>query len=148
MSRSVLRMLHLDPERLAALADEGPTAEEGAHLATCLACRRERDAYVSLLALAQREGAAAVDLDPADAPPLTSWPALAGALRAEGLLAPSAGVAVSDAADDAPARVFALPVRRPSVAPLLRRVAAAALFVTGGMAAGRARVGAPALPFG
>jgi hypothetical protein len=138
-------MLHLDPERLAALADEPPTAEEGAHLATCLACRRERDAFVSLLALAQREGAAAIDLDPVDSPPLTSWPALSEALRAEGLLA---APAVAAATTDGP-RVLPLPVRRPStLAPLLRRVAAAALFVTGGMALGRASVGAPALPIG
>ena len=138
-------MLHLDPERLAALADEAPTAEEGAHLATCLACRRERDAFVSLLVLAQREGAAAFDLDAADAPPLTSWPALSDALRADGLLASPAGAAVAEGGP----KVIPLPVRRPSaVAPLLRRVAAAALFVTGGMALGRASVGAPALPIG
>ena len=35
-------MQHLDTDRLAALADESPTAEESAHLATCVACRRER----------------------------------------------------------------------------------------------------------
>jgi hypothetical protein len=146
-------MSHLDPERLAALADEAPTAGEGAHLATCLACRRERDAYVSLLALAQREGHAAADLAPPAAEPLTSWPALADALRAEGLLAPSAGVVVLEREGGRePARVLPLrtaavaPSRRAALAPLLRRAAAAALFVAGGMAAGRASVGAPALP--
>jgi hypothetical protein len=141
-------MLHLDPERLAALADEDPTAEEGAHLAHCLACRRERDAYVALLALAQREGQV-------DDAPLTSWASLSTALQAEGLLAPSAG-AVARASDD-DVRVIPLPtaVAREARtrrfagafgAAALRRVAAAALFVAGGMAAGRASVGAPALP--
>lgn len=139
-------MLHLDPERLAALADEAPTAEEVAHLGHCLACRRERDAYVALLALAQREGHAD------DEEPLTSWASLATALRDDGLLTRPAVAA----ADDADVRVIALPTAAPvratrGVASLfgaaaLRRVAAAALFVAGGMAAGRASVGAPALP--
>ena len=153
-------MLHLDPERLAALADEAPTAEEGAHLAHCLACRRERDAYVALLALAQREGRAAADWDApdgVDAEPLTSWASLSTALRAEGLLTTPAAPSV----DHADVRV--LPLRPAMAAPparatgrermlamfggaALRRVAAAALFVAGGMAAGRVSVGAPALP--
>lgn len=142
-------MLHLDPERLAALADEAPTAEEVAHLAHCLACRRERDAYVALLALAQREGHA-----DDEAEPLTSWASLSTALRDDGLLTRPA-VAT---ADDVDVRVLALPtaapvratrgagVSSPFGAAALRRVAAAALFVAGGMAAGRASVGAPALP--
>ena len=153
-------MLHLDPERLAALADEAPTAEEGAHLAHCLACRRERDAYVALLALAQREGRAAAAWDAPDgmdAEPLTSWASLSTALRAEGLLTTPAAPTV----DHADVRV--LPLRPAMAAPparatgrdrmltmfggaALRRVAAAALFVAGGMAAGRVSVGAPALP--
>jgi hypothetical protein len=147
-------MLHLEPERLAALADEAPTAEEGAHLAHCLACRRERDAYVALLALAQREGQA-----DDDAPPLTSWASLSTALHAEGLLAPTAGVAARGPDDGV--RVIPLPTAAARATPrgrfggafadafgaaALRRVAAAALFVAGGMAAGRASVGAPALP--
>ena len=145
---------HLDPERLAALADEAPTPEEGAHLAHCLSCRRERDAFVALLALAQREGRAATELDGA-ADPLTSWGAIADALRADGMLAPAgpSRPAVSLVRSD-DVRVLPLPVRaagdgrigRIQQGGLLRRVAAAALFVAGGMAAGRASVGAPALP--
>ena len=152
--------LHLDPERLAALADEAPTPEEGAHLAHCLSCRRERDACVALLALAQREGRAATELDGA-ADPLTSWGAIADALRADGMLAPAAPsrTAVALVRSDEDVRVLPLPVsptrsgRMGRVLQggllqggLLRRVAAAALFVAGGMAAGRASVGAPALP--
>jgi hypothetical protein len=147
--------LHLDPERLAALADEAPTPEEGAHLAHCLSCRRERDAFVALLALAQREGRAATELDGA-ADPLTSWGAIADALRADGMLAPAAPsrTAVALVRSDDDVRVLPLPVSpgrggrigRVLEGGLLRRVAAAALFVAGGMAAGRASVGAPALP--
>ena len=146
---------HLDPERLAALADEAPTHEEGAHLAHCLSCRRERDAFVALLALAQREGRAATELDGA-AEPLTSWGSIADALRADGMLAPAgpSRAAVSLVRSEDEVRVLPLPVaqvRRGRIADvlhpgLLRRVAAAALFVAGGMAAGRASVGAPALP--
>jgi hypothetical protein len=149
--------LHLDPERLAALADEAPTAEEGAHLAHCLACRRERDAFVALLALAQREGPAAVDLDGTAGEPLTSWAPIAEALRADGLLAPASGPRLEPA--DRDVRVIPLPTTAPAAhargerrgervmaGALLRRVAAAALFVAGGMAAGRVSVGAPALP--
>ena len=146
---------HLDPERLAALADEAPTPEEGAHLAHCLSCRRERDAFVALLALAQREGRAATELDGA-ADPLTSWGAIADALRDDGMLAPAgpSRAAVSLVRSDDDVRVLPLPVRtggdgrigRIAQGGLLRRVAAAALFVAGGMAAGRASVGAPALP--
>ncbi|GLC26755.1 hypothetical protein [Roseisolibacter agri] len=150
-------MLHLDPERLAALADEAPTAEEGAHLAHCLACRRERDAYVALLALAQREGRAAADgydLDGREAEPLTSWASLSTALRAEGLLTSP----VASPVEHPDVRVLPLPTARPMASPArrafggalsgaaLRRVAAAALFVAGGAAAGRVSVGAPALP--
>ena len=42
-------MLHLDPERLAALAEDQPTHEEAAHLAACAACAREQAAYEELV---------------------------------------------------------------------------------------------------
>ena len=84
---------HLGEERLAALADEPPTAGEAAHLAACAACRREREAYVALVALARSEGplghGAAWDADPdasqTDARHTGEWNALAAALRAEGV---------------------------------------------------------------
>ena len=41
-------MSHLSTERLAALADEEPTAPEAAHLAACGECSRERAAYRTL----------------------------------------------------------------------------------------------------
>jgi hypothetical protein len=88
---------HLDAERLAALADEPPTAGEAAHLAACPACRDERDAYVALVSLARAEGAgdrpadvyagagSAVGAPHAGTPDDGAWHALAVALRAEGL---------------------------------------------------------------
>jgi hypothetical protein len=73
-------MLHLDPERLAALADNEPTAEEIAHLAACRQCTRERAAYRELLALASQARTHTLK------EPLTHWDVLAPSLREEGLL--------------------------------------------------------------
>lgn len=75
---------HLHGQRLAALADERPTADEAAHLARCAECAREADAYRSLQELA-REERAAMRL------PLTRWDSLAPALRADGLISAPRG---------------------------------------------------------
>ena len=78
-------MLHLDADRLAALADNEPTASEAEHLAECLACAREVDLYRAL-----RGASADVRETTLDAP-LTSWDALAPALReTPGCSAPTA----------------------------------------------------------
>jgi hypothetical protein len=76
-------MLHLSPERLAALADDDPTAAEAAHLASCARCGTERVAHRTLLAMAHREGGLSGE-------PLTSWTMVAADLRAEGLIGPPA----------------------------------------------------------
>jgi hypothetical protein len=86
----------LTAERLAALADEAPAPAESAHLTACATCREERDAYVALLAVARDEGAAAYALPdaPADSPSAddeAAWTAIAGTLRAEGLVTRPAG---------------------------------------------------------
>ena len=75
-------MLHLSIERLAALADDSPTAEERAHLAACDRCAREQRAHAALFAMAasERESIGV---------PLTEWETLAGRLRDEGLVASS-----------------------------------------------------------
>ncbi len=89
---------HLDAERLAALADEPATPAESAHLAACAACRREREMYVALVALARAEGtgdrpadayAPAAGDGPLDA--AGGWDALASTLRAEGLVSGAEG---------------------------------------------------------
>ena len=66
-------MLHLSTDRLAALGDEPPTSTEAAHLATCESCARERDAYRTLVAMAQAERSA-LGL------PLTRWDSIAASL--------------------------------------------------------------------
>ena len=112
-------MSHLSIERLAALADEQPTAEENLHLSHCADCAREREAHQSLLAMAGTERDA-MGL------PLTRWDDLSARLRREGLItrrgAPTAGSR------------WAL------------QAAAALLLVAGGVALGRATTSEPVLP--
>src|SRR5690242_3038331 len=74
-------MLHLDPERLAALADDEPTAAEVVHLAECVECAREREAHRALHTMAARERATVVQ------PPLSEWSSLRAQLVEDGLLA-------------------------------------------------------------
>lgn len=69
-------MLHLDPERLAALADDQPTHDEAAHLAACRECAREQAAYEELVAMAARERHTL-------ARPLTDWRSLSARLSEE-----------------------------------------------------------------
>lgn len=104
---------HISGHRLAALADERPTPDEMAHLATCVECAREAEAYRSLRALAAAERSS-MRL------PLTRWDSLAPALRADGLIGGAA-----------PARAFS-----PGGRSLLQ-VAAALLLVAGGAILGR-----------
>jgi hypothetical protein len=132
-------MSHLDPERLAALADDNPTAAEAAHLAQCIACSREREAYRTLLARAQAEREL-------PAGPLTTWDALAAQLGAEGLIA--AGSREGDGSlggsgggdSGAPARRKGMGWMRPDGrgAPWWLQAAAAVLLVAAGVVAGRA----------
>jgi hypothetical protein len=76
-------MLHLSIERLAALADEQPTADERAHLVSCELCARELQAQRALFSMAasERESIGV---------PLTEWDTLANRLKTEGLIVPSA----------------------------------------------------------
>ena len=103
-------MLHLSPERLAALADGEPTMAESEHLASCAQCAGERLAHRSLLAHAGAERARV-------APPLTRWDTLRRQLRAEGI-------------------VTSRRIAR-GVLPWWLQAAAAVLLVAGGVAVGR-----------
>jgi hypothetical protein len=117
-------MSHLRTERLAALADEPPTADERAHLERCAECAKELDAHRALLAMAGAERET-MGL------PLTRWDSLAERLRDEGLMAtPGARV-----------RRFPMPSSRS-----LLQVAAALILVASGVIMGRASTGATALP--
>ena len=113
-------MSHLSIERLAALADEQPTAEEHEHLAACAECAREREAHQSLLAMAGQEREA-MGL------PLTRWDSLSHQLRREGL------ITRSDRPTSGHSR-WAL------------QIAASLLLVAGGVAIGRATTSEPVLP--
>ncbi len=110
-------MLHLDPERLAALADGDPTAEEAEHLAHCAGCRCEREAHRALVSMA-------ADARAELSPPLTTWESIAGELREQQMLLPP------------------LAHRRPMWMRALGQSAAAVLLVAGGVFAGRKSVGA------
>ena len=107
-------MLHLSPERLAALAEDPPTAAELAHLTGCVECTRERAAYRALGKLA---GGDARQIGA----PLTTWESLRPALLADGVIDSGSG---------------RLSSRRNR--PVWFQAAAAAMLVTGGLVAGRA----------
>ena len=118
-------MSHLSIERLAALADEQPTADELAHLAQCATCARERDAHRSLLAMAGGERDA-MGL------PLTRWDSLSERLKAEGLVG-------SGASRHAATSLSA-------TSHWLLRAAAMLLLVGGGVVLGRATTNDPLIP--
>jgi hypothetical protein len=126
-------MPHLPADRLAALADEAPTPAELAHLEGCAACREEREAHGRLRTLAAGAWARV-------APPITSWDAIAGRLRDEGIVV--AGSA--DVADD-PGMATG-PGWRRAAWRWGARAASALLLLGGGVAAGRYSAGASPLP--
>ena len=129
-------MLHLSPERLAALADDEPTGAEATHLASCARCAGERSAYRRLLVLARHEGATGGDS-------LTSWNVLAAELRTEGLI----GEPASPMSLSTPVRGTAA-VRRPRrfAATGWRNAAAAVLIAGASFAIGRYSSGEQDLP--
>jgi hypothetical protein len=118
-------MSHLSIERLAALADEQPNAEEKAHLLQCEQCATEMTAHRSIFALAGSEREA-MQL------PLTRWEALSTQLRREGLIV---GRGTHGGGWFFKSRV-----------PL--QAAAALLLIAGGMALGRFSAGATPIPGG
>jgi hypothetical protein len=125
-------MSHLSIERLAALADEQPTADELTHLHQCAACAKERDAHRSLLAMAGSERDT-MGL------PLTRWDTLSHRLKAEGLVAGSGSRSTDGLSPDLSR--FPLAASRGFL-----RAAAAILLVAGGVALGRATANAPVVP--
>jgi hypothetical protein len=111
-------MLHLSPERLAALADEPATPAELGHLAGCADCTRERAAHRALDKLAAA-GARSIGT------PLTTWESLRPALVADGVIDSGRGFSTR---------------ARPRRFGWLQ-AAAAAVLVTGGAVAGRLSAG-------
>ena len=117
-------MSHLPEERLAALSDEPPNSAELAHLASCERCASERAAHRNLRELASAQGAQI-------GAPLTSWEALAPALRADGVI------------DTGEWRVARRPRRFTGV---WSQAAAALLIALGGIAYGRYSASGSVLP--
>lgn len=107
-------MSHLPTERLAALVDESPSAEEMLHLASCAECARERAVLRNLAELATTESARI-------GVPLTTWESLRPALLADGVIDRGRG----------------LELRARRVARPWLQAAAAVLLVAAGAMAGR-----------
>ena len=107
-------MLHLDPERLAALAEEQPTHDEAAHLATCPTCAREHAAYEELVAMAARERTRVLTR------PLSDWRSLSARLA------------------DEPVRIAPTRARGGGLPRAWMQIAAGLVIAAGGLAVGRA----------
>jgi hypothetical protein len=116
------KMSHLVIERLADLADGEPTANEREHLAECVMCSTELEAYQRVLGLAADERRRI-------APPLTDWGTLGARARAEGLVT---------------APIQAMPRQGSRIIGMMSRIAAAAVLVLGGTVVGRLSAGLPA----
>ncbi|HEY4133285.1 MAG TPA: hypothetical protein VGM50_21885 [Gemmatimonadaceae bacterium] len=116
-------MSHLPTERLAALVDEAPSAEEALHLAACAECMRERATLQSLADLAMNESARIGS-------PITSWDSLRPALIADGVIDSGRGP-----------QFRARRVPQPWL-----QAAAAVLLIAGGVMAGRYTAGASLVP--
>ncbi len=106
-------MLHISPERLAALVDETATPDEASHLAGCAACTAEVAAHRRLVRLALTE-------TPREGEPLNDWASLGAMLTAEGIISASP-----------------LPTSRPSRAQWAVRIAAGLVLVAGSALLGR-----------
>jgi hypothetical protein len=125
-------MSHLSIERLAALADEQPTADEQHHLAGCASCAQEVEAHRSLLAMAGSERDTL-------GIPLTRWDSLAQRLRSEGLLEGEVPGSVT-------AEWVAAPVGRSLSRKAWMRFAAAIMLLASGAVIGRGTTSEPLLP--
>jgi len=114
-------MLHLDPERLAALAEDQPTHDEAAHLAACPECAREQAAYEELVAMAARERNTVL------ARPLTDWRSLSARLTNE------------------PDRIMPAPARGRGLPRAWMQIAAGLVIAAAGMVVGRTTAGHTAI---
>jgi hypothetical protein len=137
-------MSHLSTDRLAAIADDTPTADEATHLAGCWDCRAELSAYRRLVRMSA--------MAPLPTEPLSAWSQLAPRLRAEGLITdavPATTVSRSERPVSAVSGAFTAPRgggdatvlpferRRSSGMTWVMRAAAGFALLAGGVAAGR-----------
>lgn len=132
-------MSHLSTDRLAAIADDTPTADEATHLAGCWDCRAEVAAYRRLARMSA--------MAPLPSEPLTAWSRLAPQLRAEGIIVDAGRLDRPTAAPAAPTLggAPALPFgsRKPRLQVWAMRAAAGLALVAGGALAGRLSAGIP-----
>jgi len=134
-------MSHLSTDRLAAIADDTPTADEATHLAGCWDCRAEVAAFRRLARMSA--------MAPLPSEPLTAWSRLAPQLRAEGIIVDAGRLDRPTAAPVAPtfggAPVLPFGSRKPRLQVWAMRAAAGLALVLGGAAAGRltADIGVP-----
>lgn len=111
-------MSHLSTDRLAAIADDNPTADEATHIAGCWDCRAELAAYRRLARLSA--------MAPVPMEPLTAWSQLAPRLRDEGIINGSGHLALTTSQ------------RRRWLPTWGLRAAAGVVLVLGGALVGRA----------
>jgi hypothetical protein len=140
-------MSHLSIDRLAAIADDTPTADEATHIAGCWDCRAEVAAFRRL---ARMSAMAPIPMEP-----LTAWSTLAPQLRAEGIIVDaqrlerqSGQSEVRGSAHPAPTFAGGAPVvplmdRRPRTQVWMMRAAAGVALVVGGAFVGRVTAGVP-----
>ncbi|MCE9601329.1 MAG: hypothetical protein K8S21_03830 [Gemmatimonadetes bacterium] len=140
-------MSHLSIDRLAAIADDTPTADEATHIAGCWDCRAEVAAFRRL---ARMSAMAPIPMEP-----LTAWSTLAPQLRAEGIIVDAQrlerqggqgvvrGSAHPAATFAGGAPVVPLPDRRPRTQVWMMRAAAGLALVVGGAFVGRVTAGVP-----
>ena len=126
-------MSHLTIDRLAAIADDTPTADEATHIAGCWDCRAEVAAFRRL---ARMSAMAPIPLEP-----LTAWSTLAPQLRAEGIIVDAHRRVTASPAGGAP--VIPLADRRPRTPMWMMRAAAGLALLIGGVALGRVSAGVP-----
>ena len=126
-------MSHLTIDRLAAIADDTPTADEATHIAGCWDCRAEVAAFRRLARLSL--------MAPIPMEPLTAWSTLAPQLRAEGILVDAHRTVTESPPGGAP--VIPLADRRPRTPVWMMRAAAGLALLIGGAALGRVSAGVP-----
>ncbi|MBX3173976.1 MAG: hypothetical protein KF709_06155 [Gemmatimonadaceae bacterium] len=134
-----MNQTHLSTDRLAAIVDETPTADEATHLAGCWDCRAEVAAYRRLARLSA--------MAPLPSEPLSAWSHLAPQLRAEGIIVDAARLG-APATPQGGAAVLPFPSsdRKPRLQVWALRAAAGLALVLGGAALGRLTAGD--MPFG
>lgn len=130
-------MSHLTTDRLAAIADDTPSADEATHLAGCWDCRAEVAAYRRLARMAA--------MAPVPMEPLSAWSRLAPQLRAEGIIVDSSRLGVPEGGGGATVTVIHDRRRKPpfEVRAWALRAAAALALLVGGAAMGRVSAGLP-----